>query len=270
MLYRSFQRNLLTYLMSNLERFRPIISKMEKLQKPQIEFKFGDKSEKYKNTCPECRITIKNILLLVFHLELTHSHALTINNYEICKDKVILHIEPNNHAPPPDYLVSTPSCEMLLLGGDEDRLNDIMRERVFEKLRRTARKERRRVYYHSTDIFREVGSSSEEVDSEREVNYLEDDLETRRIADFTDVNECDKKLFRLWNRVFQLRHPKRKSLDEFGMGMILQEFAVECKKEAITKKNLFIHCYTLWCNRKVYPKDILAALHLYDQYIPLQ
>jgi hypothetical protein len=80
----------------------------------------------------------------------------------------------------------------------KDRIFDIL-DIIFKKfINRRARKGKR-VYYHSNNIFAEIGTSSEEEDSENEVGYIERDLERHRINDFTDVNEKDKVLFYIWN-----------------------------------------------------------------------
>ena len=59
------------------------------------------------------------------------------------------------------------------------------------KIRKVQEKSGQR-YYHSNDIFREVGSESENEDSEAEVANIELELERLHIGEITDVSERDK------------------------------------------------------------------------------
>lgn len=57
-------------------------------------------------------------------------------------------------------------------------------DHIFRKFaHRKARKDKR-TYYHSNNLFQEIGTSSEEEDSENEAGYIERDLEKHRINDF--------------------------------------------------------------------------------------
>lgn len=47
---------------------------------------------------------------------------------------------------------------------------------------------KRRQYFHSSDVFREIGPNSEDENSDNEMTNLERELERMRICDFTDVN----------------------------------------------------------------------------------
>ena len=83
---------------------------------------------------------------------------------------------------------------MLLLGSAEERMKAILNY-IFSKFGWKVSQEKKKVYYHSADIFREIGPESEDEESEAEATYLERDLERCRISDFTDVNKVDKSIF---------------------------------------------------------------------------
>ena len=71
---------------------------------------------------------------------------------------------------------------------------------IFHKFGKPEQKQRRQ-YFHSVDIFKEVGKDSEDEDSEEDLTHLERQLEKMRICDFSDVNEGDKTFFIRWNEI---------------------------------------------------------------------
>jgi hypothetical protein len=99
----------------------------------------------------------------------------------------------------------------------EERMRDFLLN-VFGRFVKKDQKKQRQ-YFHSSDVFREIGPNSEDEDSESELTNLERDLERMRISDFTDVNEQDKQFFLKWNGII---HESRKNNGIIGHDEIVE------------------------------------------------
>jgi hypothetical protein len=162
-----------------------------------------------------------------------------------------------------DFYLDVSGSDFALKLSHRERSQQIMGP-IFAKFSRrvTAHKKE---YFHSLDVFRQVGAGSDEEDSEAEVGQIEQELERMRISDFTDVNDNDKQFFLKWNDA--VREAKRQNvyLSENVMHEMLKSFAGRAKQDGIKRISLLMHAWTLWSTGRIDSEEVTNLLLEYDK-----
>ena len=121
-----------------------------------------------------------------------------MGKYEFSLDLLVIYYrEPEKGGSQRNY-IWIKGKNMFLLQSFQARAQDIL-DRIAAKFTKKAVKQRKE-YFHSYDVFRQLGPESEDEDSEDDLAYIERELEKVRIADFTDITEQDKVFFMGWNK----------------------------------------------------------------------
>ena len=144
----------------------------------------------------------------------------------------------------------------------EDRIRERLMD-IFAKFRKPYQKQKRQ-YFHSNDVFKEIGEQSEDEDSEEERTNLEKELERLRINDFSDVNEGDKAFMIRWDEIVHNYKSKNGVLGNNETMEMLCEFAVVGKREGMKRINMTMHGWTMWSSGKISRDDVLVFLKCFD------
>lgn len=178
-------------------------------------------------------------------------------------------------------LISTLHCQEIDLNSARDFYHDASerefalklthRERsqqimapIFAKFTKRATAHKKE-YFHSLNVFQQVGAGSDEEDSEAEVGQVEQELERMRISDFTDVNENDKQFFLKWNQSVREAKQANVYISDPVMRELLQSFAKKSKLDGIKRTALIMHAWTLWSTGRIDSSDVTNFLLDYDR-----
>lgn len=122
-----------------------------------------------------------------------------------------------------------------------------------------------RVYYHSGDIFREVGAESANQDSEKQLGEVERELQKMKISDFTDVTDSDKVFLILWNQLIHAAKKENPILTEKGLFKVLKQLVTKLGKDQ--RLNLMTHLWALWSLGKITKYQVLQVLTEFDSCV---
>jgi len=111
------------------------------------------------NPCPFCKgLKFKKRLEFICHLELAHWDLVTIEKYDMKGQSIVINLK-QKVTPMNAFIRQEEANFYYTVENGEDRMKSIC-NRIFSKFSKKDEIKKEVTYYHSYDVFKEVGTSS--------------------------------------------------------------------------------------------------------------